>query len=102
MEPPLRRGRRRRVDDRCGERGDVALGRLLVDAHGAAVFTGPYVLPGFDVGVGVDFPLGRAVLLGAYARYLHVVDDGPSFVNEDARVISGGVALTLRAPSPAE
>lgn len=76
--------------------------RPFVDAHGAAVFTGPFVLPGFDVGVGVDVPLGRAVLLGAYARYLHVVDDGPSVANEDARVIAGGLALTVRPPSPAE
>lgn len=76
--------------------------RPFVDAHGAAVFTGPFVLPGFDVGVGVDVPLGRAVLLGAFARYLHVVDDGPSAVNEDARVIAGGLAVTVRPPSPAE
>ena len=76
--------------------------RPFVDAHAAGVFTGGLVLPGFDVGVGVDIPLGRAVLLGAYARYLQVVDYGPAFFNEDARVISGGLALTLRAPSPAE
>jgi hypothetical protein len=76
--------------------------RPFVDAHGAAVFTGALVLPGFDVGVGVDLPLGRAVLLGAFARYFQVVDDGAGALHDDARVITGGVAVTLRPPSPAE
>lgn len=76
--------------------------RPFLDAHATVAFTWPFVKPGFDVGLGVDVPLGRAVHLGAFARYFQVIDDGAEAFNEDARVITGGVSFTLRPPSPVE
>lgn len=74
--------------------------RVFVDAHASATFSGPELLPSFDVGFGVDVPLGRVAALGPYLRYTQIVDtrDGPT--HEDPRMLSGGVAFTLRAASP--
>lgn len=61
------------------------------------MLTGGVTRFGVDAGVGLDVRLTRALLLGPSLRYLQVVQpDGDPFP-EDARTLSGGVSLTLRA-----
>lgn len=70
------------------------------------VFTGGLVRPGFEAAVGLDVRLSRALSLGPVVRYVQIFqsDGGDVFeaIDEDARVLSVGLGLTLRVPSPEE
>ncbi len=74
--------------------------RFYLDAHAGAAFTGDLARLSLDAGVGLDVPLGRAVTVGPYARYLHVVQPGDLVTDEDARVLAVGLSISLRQPSP--
>ena len=73
-----------------------------VSAGAAVVLTGGLVRAGLDVGLGVDFRLSRVVSLGPVVRYTQVVQATSvvrsAALDEDARVVQAGVALTLRLP----
>ena len=73
---------------------------LFRSAHAGAAITGDLVRLALDVGVGLDVPLGRALTVGPYARYLHVVQPGELVSDEDARMLAVGLTLSLRQPSP--
>jgi hypothetical protein len=57
------------------------------------------VRPAIDAGLGLDVPLGGALTVGPFVRYLHVVQRGGSVLDEDARLFTAGVAVGLHPPS---
>lgn len=76
--------------------------RWHADASLGAVFTGDLLRLGFDLGVGLDIRVARAWAIGPTVRYFHIVqpDGGDAYaaLDEDARVISVGVGVTLQPP----
>ena len=74
--------------------------RLWADAHANLAFTGSLLRSAFDVGVGIDVPLGARAGLGPFVRYVHLVEPGTTATEEDAKTLLVGLSLTLRAPSP--
>lgn len=84
-----------------GLRLEPFAGRLrpYVDAHGGVALTGGEARFAFDVGLGLDVPLGPAFSLGPFARYSHVAQTGDLVTDEDARLLSLGLAFSLRPPS---
>ncbi|MEZ4409926.1 MAG: LysM domain-containing protein [Polyangiales bacterium] len=91
-----------------GLRVGLRAGRLTpwVDAGAGAVLTGGALRAGVEAGVGLDVRVSRSVSFGPVLRYLQVVQpeagDAYDAIDEDARALSAGVGVTLRAPSPAE
>jgi hypothetical protein len=73
--------------------------RFFIDAHSYAALTGPYLRVALDAGVGVDIPLGSAVLLGPFVRYTHMIETGDSPIEEDTRFVSVGVGFLLSPSS---
>ncbi len=70
-----------------------------LDANALYVRSGALDRFGFTVGAGVDYPLGaeRRVWLGAYARYLQVVQEPAraGFDNTDAKILIGGLSIEV-------
>lgn len=73
--------------------------RFYVDAHANVAVTGGLARFGVDVGLGLDAPLAPWVSAGPFVRYLHVVEGGDLPIHEDARLLSAGVAVTVRPAS---
>ncbi|MBI5517382.1 MAG: hypothetical protein HY909_26670 [Deltaproteobacteria bacterium] len=74
--------------------------RLFVDAHGGVALSGPDTRAAVDVGFGLDVPLNPSVSLGPFLRYTQVFQPGDLAVDEDARLLIGGVSLSLQARAP--
>lgn len=74
--------------------------RVYIDGHAGATFSGAEVLPSFDVGLGVDVPLGGFVAVGPYLRYAQIIDTRSGDTHEDPIMLSGGIAFTLHPASP--
>jgi hypothetical protein len=73
--------------------------RFYIDAHAGVAVTGGLARFGFDAGLGLDAPLAAWASAGPFVRYLHVVEGGDLPIHEDARLLSAGVAVTLRPAS---
>lgn len=88
-----------RLEPRVG-----ALGRVFLDGNAGLAQTGNLQRFVFDVGVGFEFAVTRALGLGPMVRYHHLVqtEDGPPGnpdpLAQDAQWWSAGLAFTLRAP----
>ncbi|MFO0607370.1 MAG: OmpA family protein [Polyangiales bacterium] len=91
-----------RVEPRVG-----TAGRFWVEGNAGGAFTGLARRFAFDVGLGFEFALTRAVGLGPAFRYGQIVvpdtlpDGTAERYGDDARYIAGGVALTIRPPPAA-
>lgn len=82
-----------------------------LDGSALYVRTGPLDRFGFAVGAGLAFPVSRArgVWMGAFVRYLQVVQEPEraGFDNTDAKILVGGLSLEVdhafgrRPPTPA-
>ena len=90
-----------RLEPRVG-----SAGRFVVDGNVGVGFTGLARRLAFDVGLGFEFALTRAVGLGPTVRYGHLVqpdvrsDGTVEHFSEDARYVAAGLTLPLRAPPP--
>jgi hypothetical protein len=73
--------------------------RFFVDVHGYMSLSGGLVRGAFDVGLGVDVALGPSVLLGPYARYQQIIEFGDALTDDDARLVTAGIAFSLRPAS---
>ena len=73
--------------------------RFFVDAHAGAGVTGGAARLALDAGIGLDVPIGPVFSLGPFARYYHIVQPGDRVTDEDARLITGGLSLSLRPAS---
>jgi outer membrane protein OmpA-like peptidoglycan-associated protein len=71
-----------------------------VDADALYVRTGDLDRPGFAIGAGLSVPVGeaRAVWVGPFARYLHILQgERTDFDSNDAKILSVGISLEVGA-----
>lgn len=73
--------------------------RFFVDAHAGAGVTGGAARLALDAGIGLDVPIGPVFSLGPFARYYHIVQPGDRVTDEDARLLTAGLSLSLRPAS---
>lgn len=89
-----------RVEPRLG-----SAGRLFVDGNVGAAFTGEVVRVQVDVGLGVELDVSRWFSLGPVVRYGQTIqpderDGRAEPFPDDARYVTGGISMSLRAPEP--
>lgn len=89
-----------RVEPRVGRAG-----RFFFDGDLGAAFTGSLVRWQFDVGVGFEFDVTRALAMGPVVRYGQTVQPDethgqPEMYPDDARYVTVGISIALRPPPP--